>query len=474
MMNGNEARNNEKPSQARTQKTKSRQATPPANVAFCNGNKGYLRVVFFFFLLVPTFPCRGLSQELHFTEILEQALAHSYDLKISALDVEIGGQRLAEARAMYLPTLSLNLTNEYLRDLSKGPTGTVSVGETIISGNASTYQHSVALSAQYLLYDFGARSLKYRNVQRDVVLAQHAAAQRLIDLKLEVLSLYGAGLKLHKKIGIWSTMLSQRREVYQFTQRLVEAGNKGKLEQGNAAIALAEALQTCESLRLEVAGVLEKLTYYTGTSYRMDEIRFSDLPEKNGTELTANVLNLPEIKAYDVAIEQKKSEHDIVLRQWLPTVTLYSAYRMYGDAPGNFADSLENLAERNVTIGVVLNLNLFNGFSDQAKAERLKKELLKLQVEKGKKVAEDEQKVRTLIQQNVLSGQGLEDWRAYRVALVDQGDMGERLAEQQILDRIGWLLQKEAQLEKQLTLELAAVDRRVSALQLQILAEGAS
>lgn len=52
--------------------------------------------------------------------------------------------------------------------------------------------------------------------------------------------------------------------------------------------------------------------------------------------------------------------------------------------------------------------------------------------------------------------------------------MGERLAEQQILDRISWLQQKGAQLEKQLTLELTGVEHCMSALQLQMLAEGAS
>lgn len=419
-------------------------------------------------------PCHGQAEDLRFAEILEQALAHSFDLKIGNLDVEISEQQLAEARAMYFPSLALSLTNEYLHDLSKDATGTMSVGETIISGNESTYQHSVALSAQYLLYDFGARPLKYRNVQRNVFLAEHAAAQGLIDLKNEVLSLYGAGLKLHKKIATWSDLLSRRKEVYQLAQRLVESGNMGKLEKGNTAIAVAEALQTCEALRLEMAEVLERITYYTGKSYHISEVRFSDFPENPGTPLVADVLNLPEIKAYDVAIEQKKAEYEIALRQWLPTLTLYSAYRMYGNDQVNFANSFENLEEKNATIGIMFNMNLFNGFSDQAKAIRLQKELRRLQVEKAKKVAENEQKIRTLAQKNTLSNQGLEDWRAYRVVLAEQGDMGNRLVTQQILDRISWLEQQGEQLEKQLTLELADIERSMNALHLQIMAEGAS
>ena len=120
-----------------------------------------------------------------------------------------------------------------------------------------------------------------------------------------------------------------------------------------------------------------------------------------------------------------------------------------------------------------MNMNLFNGFSDEAKARRLQIELQKLQIEKEKKVAEDEQKVRTLVQKNIIAEQGMGNAGAYRVALNDQGTMGERLSGQQIIDRISWLLQKGAQMEKYLTLERADVDRCVTALQLQMMAEGA-
>jgi outer membrane protein len=420
------------------------------------------------------FPCPGRAEELNFAEILAQAITNSYDLKLGGLDVEIGEQRLAEAGAMYWPALSLRFGNEYLHDLSKDVTGTVLVGDTLISGNESTWQHSASLNAEYLLYDFGARPRKYRNVERGVILAEHAKAQQLLDLKVDVLSLYGNGLRVQKKFGIWSSLLSLRREVYRFTQRLVEAGNRGRLEQGNAAIAVAEALQTCETLRLEMTAVLERLTYYTGKSYSLAAVHLSDFPQESGNDLSADVLHLPEIRAYDVAIEQKKTEYEVAWRQWLPTLTLYSAYHMYGNDSTTFSSSLENLAERNAVIGVVLKINLFNGFSDRAKVARLDTELRRLQVEKAKKVAEYEQELRTLTQKNMLAAQGLDDWRAYGAALEEQSSMGERLAEQQILDRISWLQQQDEQLEKQLTLELASVDRAMNALHLRMLAEGAS
>ncbi|OGQ92955.1 MAG: hypothetical protein A2464_03155 [Deltaproteobacteria bacterium RIFOXYC2_FULL_48_10] len=427
-------------------------------------------VVFCFVLMVAG---QGRAQDLIFSEILTQALVHSYDLKTAGLEKEIRQERLAEAGAMYFPTLSLGFTNEYIHDLGNDAAKTVSVGETLIPGNESTFQHSLALSGQYLLYDFGVQKLKYGNAERDIVLAQHAVAQRLIDLKIEVLSLFGTGVRLQKKIETWSALLGHRKEVYEFTRRLVASGSRDKPEQGIAAISVADALQNCEALQMEMIGVIEKLAFFTGKSYSLAEVRFMDFPDQAGAAVMADGSKLPEIRAYDVAIEQKKAEVDIALRHWLPRLSLYSSFRMYGDDRTDFVNSLDSLEEKNAAIGLVVSMNLFNGFSDAAKARRLQKEMEKLKIEKEKKTAEDEQKLNTLARKDVLSEQGLGNAGTYRLTLNDQETMGERLSGQQIIDRISLLQQKEAQMEKHLVLTLAEVERRMNVLQLQMLAEGA-
>jgi outer membrane protein len=430
------------------------------------------RVFIVVIVLVFMIAGQGQAQDLNFSEILSQALVHSYDLKMGRIEKEIREERCIEARALYFPSISLRYNNEYVSDLGRDAGDTVSVGGTIIPGNESAYQHSMDVSAQFLLYDFGVRRLKYQSAKRDITLAEHTAAQRLIDLKIEVLSLFGTGLQTQKKIETWDAMLNLRKEMYGFTQRLVAAGSKDKPEQGMAAIAVAEALQNYETLRLDMAGVIEKLGFYTGKSLPMAEVRFMDFPDQAGAAAVTDVSKLPGIRAYDVAIEQKTAEVDIARRHWLPTLSLYSSYRLYGNDRTDFINSFENLREKSAAFGLMANTNLFNGFSDVAKVRRLKKELEKLQIEKEKKLAEEEQKVRTLAQKNRLSEQGLQDAGAYRAVLSDQGAMGERLSLQQVIDRISFLQQKEDQMEKQLTLELAAVERCVNALQLQMLAQG--
>jgi outer membrane protein TolC len=409
------------------------------------------------------------AQVLRFEEILQESIRHSYDLKISGLEVEIGRQRLNEARAMFFPELSLRLTNEYLADLNKDGAGTVAVGDTIISGNESAYQHSLSLYADYLLYDFGARLLKYQNAERDLQVAVFLSDQSLIDFKDKVLEIYGRGLILYKRMEVWKVLLDQRKEIFGLTERLHQAGDVGKTELGNAAIAVAEAVQTLESLGLEFASALQDLSYLTGKSYRSSSVEFSQFPDTAPPAEQMDVHNLPEIKAYEVKIEQKKTEYEIARREWLPSLTLYSSYRMYGQDPSSITESLGDIKQQNATVGIIVDVNLFNGFRDRAKVERLQRELSKLQVEREKKIAGVQRLIATLAEKTRIYEGGMEDWRSLHLLVDEQKNMNDRLTRQQVIDRVSFLLQQGDLLGKVLALEIRQVERALANLQLQIL-----
>jgi len=414
------------------------------------------------------------SQVLRFEEILQESIGHSYDLKISGLEVEISRQRLDEARAMFFPELSLRFITEYLANLNKEGAGTVVVDDTIISGNESAYQNSLSLYAAFLLYDFGARSLKYQNAERDLRVAAFLSDQSLIDLKDRVLETYGRGLVLHKQMEVWKELVEQRKEIFGLTQRLHQAGEIGKTELGDAAIAVAEAVQTLESFGLEFARALKDLSYLTGKSYRSSSVEFSQFPDSVPPVGQVDIQNLPEIKAYEVKIEQKKAEYEIARREWLPSLTLYSSFRMYGQDPSNLAESYGDIKKQNATVGIVVDVNLFNGFRDRKKEERLQKEISKLRVEREKKIAGVESVIATLAEKTRIYEHGMEYWRSLHLLLDEQKNMNDRLTRQQVIDRVRFLRQQGDLLEKALAWEIRQVERDLANLQLQMLAKGFS
>jgi len=424
-------------------------------------------------LLACAAQAKGPDAALTLPKVLQQAIARSYELKISKLEEEISEQRLLEARAMYLPTLSLRLTNEYLHDLGNQPAGTVSVGETVIAGGGSTYQHSLSLYAGYQLYDFGARALKYENAGRAVHIARLAGRQELADLKLRVLSLYGQCLKALRNIEAWSLRLAMHSEIYHLAERLHGAGETGRVEVGEAAIAVADTLQTLQSWRLELGRLLQELAYHTGESYEPDRTVLADLQEPLPPATLPDVRNLPEVKALGVTIEQKEAEYRIALRRWLPSLNLYSSYRMYGNDQASFKDSFEAMEERNATIGLVVDWNLFNGFRDHAEAVRLERELARARLERAKRLAEKKRELAILAETSRQHAHNRESWRSFRKRLENQARLAGRLADQQIIDRISWLKLQAGQVEKRLALELADLDRRINTLHLRFLAEAA-
>ncbi|WP_153307630.1 hypothetical protein [Desulfospira joergensenii] len=134
----------------------------------------------------------------------------------------------------------------------------------------------------------------------------------------------------------------------------MRAGTKGKLEQGNAAIAIAEAIQAIETLQLEMADTLEGLTFYTGQSYQLGDVRLMDLIVKTGGLETVDISELPAVAAYDISIEQKKAEIEIAKLHLVTTFSLYGSYNMYGNDRNSILDSFESLEEKNAA-GIVVN-----------------------------------------------------------------------------------------------------------------------
>ena len=140
-------------------------------------------------LLLLSLPCPVAGETLTFDRVRAAAEEKSLDLAILEAEVRIRRGRLAEEGAAYYPTLGLRLNDEYFHDL--GANGeTTAIGDTVISGAASTYQHSLTVSAGYELLDFGARRGRVEG-------AGHALDQAAFDLEaarrqlaLDILDLY--------------------------------------------------------------------------------------------------------------------------------------------------------------------------------------------------------------------------------------------------------------------------------------------
>lgn len=407
----------------------------------------------------------GFCKTLFFEDIISQVIAKSYDIEIAKIDKEIGKHKRMEARAQYFPTLSVRLNDEYYKDLTVP-------GETVIHTDITGYKNSLSLYADYNLFDFGAREMRYRNASRDVKIAEHSIKKQLIDTKINTLFVYKKGLTLSKKIKAQTTIFKYKTKIYDLSKRLHQAGKFGRIDLAESAIMVAEAAQDLDDLQMDWENTLHELTYYTGQPYDSDRTDFFDFSEPKPVEYAIQINDMPEIKIYDIEIEKKRAEFYMMTTQWLPKFSLYSSYQFYGYDPSSFSNSFDDMKEEEYRIGLKVDLNLFNGFGDFAKARQLRAELRKLQLERGKKIAEQKQLLNTLKTTNTLYLKQLKKWQKYEADISEKSSMDERLAKQKITDQPHYLRKQIEEIEKRLKVEVKDIDRIATNYHLQFLAEG--
>jgi outer membrane protein TolC len=407
-----------------------------------------------------------------FDSVLEKALKQAHDLKIAKTDLEISRCRLDEARSLYFPRFDFQLYNEYVHVPDESLQGIVSVGNSVSTALESTYQHSLVASLNYELYDFGARALRHDNARREMDIARLNLDRSRVDLHLEVLEAYARGLRLWHRRESGQRILALRKEIYRYAQQLQEAGTVGCRRMEELALELAEALGRTDDLEIEYQNALNALTFYTAVRYRAEQTIFSDLPDASGNEAAPDVEKLPEIRAIEAEIDGKKTEVEIARKEMLPRFVAYGAYRMYGSDTNSFARSLNNLTERDATVAVVAEWNLFSGFRDLSRVRRLRAEIQRLRLEKEKRAAELEREILDSYQAHRLLLDRDEQWQRRRLRIRQSQETLTRLRRQQVIDRIACLEHEADLVGHRLDLELKRVDRAVAGLKLTFWREG--
>lgn len=436
---------------------------------------GKFRLVFLpICLLWVLSPCRSIlhARHLEFRAVLTTAEKNAYDLKIAQADLQISRHRLAEVRSLYYPSVDFQFYNEYVYVPEENEQGIVSVGKSVSTTLESTYQHSVVASLNYQLYDFGARGLKYENALRQMDIARFNLNRRRVDLRIQVLESYARGLRLWQRRESTLRILSLRKEIYRSAQHLKEAGTVGQRQVEERALDLAETLGLADDIETQYQNALNDLTCYTVEPYLAKQTAFSVLPAPDREEALPQVGRLAEIRAIEAEIEAKRVEVKIAQKEMLPRLAAYGAYRLYGNDPDSFGQSLKDIAERDATVALVAEWNLFSGFRDVSKVRRLKAEVERLSNEKEKRAAELTRDIQSSYQVHRLLVGLDEQWQKRRSWIRHSRQVDRRLSRQQLLDRIAYLEHEVDLVRRQLDLDLKEIDRAVAGLKLAFWREG--
>lgn len=327
------------------------------------------------------------TQTLTFEQVLEDGLENSFDKRIIHEEIQAARAEIEEARAGLYPRLTLRFGNEYVHVFDES-SGVISVGDTIITGETSGYKNSLITTAQYSLFDFGAKEMRVEYARENAAISELRGRQARKNLKLTLLELYANGLKSQEQLRALSTIYTCRNQIYGMTKRLQQAGIVGHDTVGDAALLLAEAVGKLEEQRTAFHNLLEQLGFHTRQSYDPAVSELKELPSDEKPAVEIDVSGRLEIRILDKRILNKRLELTIAERSALPVFNLYGNWRQFGSDDSSYQDGLSDLTVRDASVTIFLEYPLFDGFKNKAVCRRLRHEINGLVQTREKKMAE--------------------------------------------------------------------------------------
>jgi outer membrane protein TolC len=409
------------------------------------------------------------AEVLNLDMIFEKALASSIELQIAQKTVEISQTEVPIAKADYFPTLQPRVNIEYLKDLENSVRPVVSVGNTVIP-SGTRFQNSIGLNFNHTLVDFGERKHKMNYAKKGILASVADYHQAKRDLKLRMVDLYSDALIHFQTINANKAILELATEAYKMKKRLFQAGSISQVDVTTEAIQVAQAMDDIETFKAQLDKDLQDIGHYTSEQYDAETTELETLQE-TPLPVTSqfNWSETPESQQYEAKIGMKEQEIEILERKYLPKISLYSYYNMYGFHPDSWGKSLTNLSQRTISGGLSIALPSFEGFKNRALLQKAKLEKEKLFLEKTSVLAELKHKA-DLLSQEVESHTVLLKTKA-TILNHSQRKMTleTRLSESQLIAKTQPIHEHIERIRHQLEAEKTIIQKRAATLKLSIM-----
>lgn len=372
---------------------------------------------FIIILLLFFLPLRAIAEKITYKNVLNQAIDNSYDLKTSTFDVGISKANFKGAKSELMPQLKAQTYSEHIKDLANS-SSYAAVGNTMVPPN-TRYQNMATLGLAYNLFDFGAVKNKVLITEKIVEQKEVMCEIQTKDLKMKILDLYTKILLYNKEINSKTKILKIYEELFAVREQLYEAGTSSKIVVMDEAVKMVKVMDDIESSKTQLKSALKDLCLYTKQDYSIEDLDVEDfeahddnsLPENTDTVEDGNVVlvgnvhqsihmalteevklfdptKMPESRYYNLEIQKKKAELEIYKSARLPAFKFYTNYSFYGQDMNKYAPSLTSMSQRNLSMGVMSSLPIFDGFKNKSDRDRASLEIQKLQLQKDKKLQE--------------------------------------------------------------------------------------
>lgn len=438
------------------------------------------KILLFFIIIITSNVSNAETIDWHSTR--NQIMANAYEAKLSLVDIDISKTQIMNARSEYFPKIYLYAYNEYNKALGNDFNQTTYIGNEIIYGD-NIYQNAVVLGLNYNLWDFGIRGDNLKIAKNDNAAKQAAYFKSMRDIELSAVELYAKALKEYKEILVKTEILEIQKELYSVKSRLNQAGRIDKTKAAAENIKIVELENYIDKLKNEYSKTLKDLTYYSQKEYKEDDVLadFKIDEEDNfvtvnnilmaGVEETSffNIEESPEYKIYEAEIEKKNRELAIAKKKNLPQFTFSTNYYLYGSDLSSYSHSYDNFGQRGLKFRLTTYLPIFDGLKNKSERDKLKLEIIRLEIEKEQKLADlkrNFQKIKTdadYSKRQLINNKKMLDLVESNISMLD------RLDENKLIDKESYLNEKIKLLTQKFEVQSAHISDYTAAYKMNVI-----
>ncbi|MDR1007539.1 MAG: TolC family protein [Campylobacteraceae bacterium] len=344
------------------------------------------------FLTCMAFFCiaQGVAEIYDFNMLSSALLDTSPKLKQNEIEVMIAKENIDVANAGYYPSLRFVSNLERSRKFENMFSPTY-VGDDSLTQSDGRYI-SASLYFTYDIYHFGATDYSLKAAEANMNVLSAAKCIKEKESLLSLLEAYSRVRSNNYQLEYYGKIQELYTELYGLTKRLHESGNLAKTSSLEYAKELADVITLIAGIKEERANYFSQIIYLSGINIDENDIL---QPLDESAQYYQNIAfeNSATAKQMMSVISQKQAELNLEKTNYLPAISFYARYDMYGSSSDSYNEALNDLGKNGYRFGISFSLPLFDGFRSDSRIsiKRLELTQSRLAYEDAKRAYEKEQ-----------------------------------------------------------------------------------
>jgi outer membrane protein TolC len=303
------------------------------------------------------------SGAITYQDAVRDALNQSARIRVKSEDINISDAMYRQNFAGLYPEISANSRFERYENLDNRSGTLDTINGEVLGGDASAYKSSVSVTGQYYLSHWYKKSheVSYYEKMRDVRVHEcHVEVKKLLR---ELTDTFGALGEGRIKIRYGGDIMKRLRDVLALKKEAFARGQVSYEEVLKVEQALTNAEKEAAAVRKEFKENLERLRMYTGKVYE-DDAEVDTAAARTPLKIEDSkklIEDTPEYKARLKELEAVRLKEKAAANNFLPDISLYGRYNLYGSSINSIDSSARDLREVSYAAGVLVSLPIFDG-----------------------------------------------------------------------------------------------------------------